>query len=225
MGLRKRKIWIILLVIFLLPLFSVFEIHNVYATNPEEEERLGAETPAEEAARREAALYDLVTTPVSSPSECGTKKEAIGKQEVSATPRNCLFLEEPIGGKPNYDLYIVTCVAKDCKYELWGGGYIPPTAHGPVQAILTYEPGKEYQGPFGLLYNYLGLIYAYMSGLIVGIAVLFVVVGGIQMTTSYGNTEKFNAGKARIVKAIIGIILWFTASLILYTINPTFFAF
>ena len=45
------------------------------------------------------------------------------------------------------------------------------------------------------------------------------------MTTSYGNTEKFNAGKARIVKAIIGIILWFTASLILYTINPTFFAF
>ncbi len=64
-----------------------------------------------------------------------------------------------------------------------------------------------------------------MSGLIIGISVLFVVVGGIQMTTSAGDETKFTEGRSRITKAIAGIILWFTASLILYTINPTFFVF
>ncbi len=57
------------------------------------------------------------------------------------------------------------------------------------------------------------------------LSVLFTVIGGIQMTTAGGDTAKFDAGKSRITKAIVGMILWFTASLILYTINPTFFAF
>jgi len=166
-----------------------------------------------------------------SPSDCESrdiyyKGEA---KPVWTTPVNCLFLEEPIGGRAGYDLYVISCVAlkdeTECTYSLWGGGYVSPDYHGPVQAILAWETDKPYQGPFGLLYNYLGLVYAYMSGLIVGIAVLFVVIGGIQMSTSGGDTAKFDAGKSRITKAIVGIILWFTASLILYTINPTFFAF
>ena len=223
----KKKLWVILLVIFLLPFFFSLNPLQVHALEAPEEEVLEDVPTAGDI--RQSELEKLFKE-VSSPSECGTKestvKDAQGRDEkLSATPRNCLFLEEPIGGKPNYDLYIVTCVAGECKYERWGGGSIPLTAHGPVQAILTSEPGKEYQGPFGLLYNYLGLIYAYMSGLIVGVAVLFVVIGGIQMTTAGGDTNKFDAGKGRIVKAIVGIILWFTASLILYTINPTFFAF
>ncbi len=167
---------------------------------------------------------------VDSPSQC-TYKTVEGEQVL---PFNCLFLEEPIGGKPGYDLFLERCTTTDgqteCTLELWKGGSIQPTAdkqtvRGPIQAILTFEPDKPYQGPFGLLYNYLGLIYAYMSGLIIAVGILFVVVGGIQMTTAGGDTGKFDAGKSRITKAIVGIILWFTASLILYTINPTFFAF
>jgi hypothetical protein len=172
----------------------------------------------------------------SSPSECHSRDvDTGGDSLVHTTPKNCFFLEEPIGGKPGYDLYLVTCGAAigggageekqvTCIYTLWHGGAIPEGAHGPVQAILSYEPDKPYQGPFGLLYSYLGLIYGYMSGLIVGIVVLFIVVGGIQMITSAGG-EGYNAGKQRIIKALIGLVLWFTASLILYTINPTFFAF
>lgn len=173
-----------------------------------------------------------------SPADCGSR--AISKSNTDPNPYwgqpvNCLFLEEPIGGKANYDLYIITCKTdkdattqkkiEECTYNLWNGGSVPANAHGPVQAVLTFSPDKPYEGPFGLLYNYLGLVYAYMSGLIVGVGVLFVVIGGIQMSTSAGDTAKFDAGKSRIVKAIVGIILWFTASLLLYTINPTFFAF
>jgi len=164
-----------------------------------------------------------------SPSECGTQNLECNNG-MRDTPRNCLFLEEPIGGKTGYDLYVVDCI-KDakgvdvCTTKLWRGSAITGSTHGPIQAVLTEEKDKPYQGPFTLLYNYLGLIYKYMSGLIVGISVLFVVIGGIQMTTSAGDQAKFDAGKSRITKAIVGVILWFTASLILYTINPTFFAF
>jgi hypothetical protein len=144
------------------------------------------------------------------------------------TPSNCIFLDEPIGGKPGYDLYTVNCAKQqngktDCIYEIWNGGQVPAGVRGPIQAVLTSQAGKEYQGPFGLLYNYLSLIYTYMSGLIIGISVLFVVIGGIQIATAGGESEGVNKGKKRIIQAITGVILWFTASLILYTINPTFF--
>jgi len=180
-----------------------------------------------EATVEEAAKSDSKIVLANSPSECTYQVPPAGGEKV--LPVNCLFLEEPIGGKTGYDLFLETCTIKDgktdCVMELWRGGAIPKDARGPIQAVLTFEPDKPYEGPFGLLYNYLGLIYAYMSGLIIAVAILFVVVGGIQMSTSGGDTAKFDAGKSRIVKAVVGIILWFTASLILYTINPTFFAF
>lgn len=206
---------------FLLPLFTT----DVYAETQWSEEEMIDDVPTS----KEEEKSNIVA--VNSPSDCIYQKAPSGKMVL---PVNCLFLEEPIGGKPNYDLYLETCIHKDgetkCTLELWGGGAIKPstdkkTVRGPIQAILTFDPDKPYQGPFGLLYNYLGLIYTYMSGLIIAIAVLFTVVGGIQMTTAGGDTAKFDAGKSRISKAVVGIILWFTASLILYTINPTFFAF
>ena len=156
-------------------------------------------------------------------------KGQIGKgtnaQEINTIPSNCLFLEEPIGGQPNVDLYKVDCTAGICTYTLYNGAPVTGNARGPIQAVLTRTAGKEYQGPFGLLYNYLSLIYTYMSGLIIGVAVLFVVVGGIQIATSGGETTGVTNGKKRIIQAITGVILWFTASLILYTINPTFFSY
>ncbi|QQR84115.1 hypothetical protein IPJ72_02895 [Candidatus Peregrinibacteria bacterium] len=162
-----------------------------------------------------------------SPSDCASTTENVNNSAVIVTPPNCVYLEEPIGGRIGYDLYYVGCEDEDrlCAYTLWDGGVLPSNAYGPVQAVLSFEPDKPYQGPFGLLYNYLSLVYNYLSGLIVGLSVLFVVVGGVQMTTSAGDTGRFDAGKDRIVKSIVGLILWFLASLILYTINPTFFTF
>lgn len=159
-----------------------------------------------------------------SPNKCAGKSGQEGDKKVNTIPSNCLFLEEPIGGKANYDLYVVSCINGLCNYIPWNGGQILPSFRGPLQAVLTREAGKEQQGPFGLLYNYIALVYNYMSGLIIGISVFFVVVGGIQITTSHGD-EGVSQGKSRIIKALTGIIVWFAASLILYTINPTFFAF
>lgn len=157
----------------------------------------------------------------------GCQSKIIEATGMYATPSNCLFLEEPLDDK---NLYIVECVENKAKKKIecltnkYNGGVIPVGAHGPLQAILTRQASKPEQGSFGLLYNYLHLIYNYMSGIIIGVSVLFVVVGGIQIATAGGESGGVESGKKRIIQAISGLILWFTASLILYTINPTFFS-
>jgi len=162
------------------------------------------------------------------PSECSSQV-----QKRYRTPPNCLFLEEPIGGKAGYDLYTVDCLSfttegksdKVCSYSIWSGGPITGNIRGPIQAVLSYEDGKEAQGPFVLLYNYIGLIYKYLSGLIIGFVVLMVIAGGIMITTSGGDTGKRDEGISLIKKSLTGMVLWFLSSLILYTINPIFFRF
>ena len=173
------------------------------------------------------------------PSECGSQNMPAGTKTIrpddgepyelaitkNRTPFNCLFLEEPIGGERGYDLFKVTPHEDGNLYELWQGEAIVGQSYGPVQAVLVFEVGHEGEGPFGLLYNYLALIYNFVSGIIVGFAVLVVIIGGIMIATSGGDTTKLDNGKNFIKKALIGMILWFTASVILYTINPTFFTF
>ena len=151
----------------------------------------------------------------------------------SELPPNCVFLFEPIGGTIGYDLFVRECLppkdskkTTNCTYSLWRGEAVTgPNKEGPFQAILSYEPGKAEQRAFGLFYNYVGLIYRYLSGVIVAAVILFVVVGAVQMITSGGDQQAFDSGKSRIIHALVGMVIWFLASLILYTINPTFFAF
>jgi hypothetical protein len=165
------------------------------------------------------------------PSKCGSAEN--GKKEMT-TPSNCLFLEEPIGGEKGYDLYTRICPASTeekkapppCEYRIWNGRSITAAnEHGPLQAILTREANKPERAGLGLLYNYIGLIYNYVSGIIIGFSVLMIILGGIQISIGGAEESSVSQGKGRIVKAIVGIIVWFTASLILYTINPTFFRF
>lgn len=161
----------------------------------------------------------------------GTIVKGKNKPAYQPVPVNCIFLEEPIGGKPGYDLYYIECIeatateAALCDYNLWGGQSLRDTQHGPIQAILSYEPGGKGGSSFGLLYNYVALIYKYLSGVIIGFVVLMTIIGGLQITTAQGDSGGVDAGKSRITNALLGMALWFLASLILYTINPTFFRF
>ena len=188
-------------------------------------------TPAEATFKSRCDNAEAMQFPpcASSPSECGSKEFRVGGaflgKDVQRTPFNCIFLQEPIGGKPSYDLYKLTPVPSGNVYELWKGEAIVGNESGPFQALLTYEVGKEFQGPFGLLYNYLGLVYNFLSGIIIAFVVLVTIVGGIRMTTSGGDETAYKAGRDMIIKALVGMVLWFTASVILYTINPTFLAF
>jgi hypothetical protein len=156
----------------------------------------------------------------------GCESTKIPATGMFATPPNCLYLEEPLDDK---NLYYVSCDADAAKtgcatIHYTGGVIDPKTQRGPIQAILTRQKSKPEQGSFGLLYNYLHLVYNYLSGIVIGISVLFVVYGGFQIATAGGETGGVDSGRKRITQAVSGLILWFTASLILYTINPTFFS-
>lgn len=72
------------------------------------------------------------------------------------------------------------------------------------------------------LSQYLQWVFVFAISIAGILAVLMIVVGGIQYITAYGNPGKASAGRERITQALLGLLLAVTAWLILYTINPDF---
>ncbi len=85
-----------------------------------------------------------------------------------------------------------------------------------VQVILT-------KGGASAIYGYINMIYRWGASLVGIIAVTIIVGSGIQISASGGDQEAIGSAKKRIIQSIVGIIVLFLSSLILYTINPTFF--
>ncbi len=80
-----------------------------------------------------------------------------------------------------------------------------------VCTIQTNQPGA--------LQNYLSIIFALLIGIAGLLAVIMIVVGGIE----YMSTDAFSGkeeGRERVTQAIVGLLLALGAWLILYTINP-----
>lgn len=83
--------------------------------------------------------------------------------------------------------------------------------------IFVAQSGAE------LLYSYLGRIYKWAAGTIGIVAVLYLVWGGVEMSTAQGDQGKYEKAKERITQSLAGLVILFLSALILYTINPNFF--
>lgn len=83
--------------------------------------------------------------------------------------------------------------------------------------IFAEQSGAE------LLYSYAGRIYRWAAGTIGVIAVFFLVVGGVEMSTAQGDQGRVEKAKERIAQSLAGLVILFLSALILYTINPNFF--
>jgi len=182
----------------------------------------------------DGALYPpCANTPADCKSKLVREKTGSSKPDIYRYPLNCIFLEEPIGGRKGYDLFtrdcgVATKAIKGCQYSFWDGSFIDITVTkktGPVQAILAYIPGNELYGGMGLLYSYVGLVYNWLSGIIVAFVVLVTIIGGIRMIVSNGDQGEYESGRKMITKALLGMVIWFLSSLILYLLNPTFFSY
>ena len=88
---------------------------------------------------------------------------------------------------------------------------------GTWQQVIVGKDGQD------ILEKYAGLIYKWLAGFIGIVAVLMIVAGGIQIATAGVGQEGLQDGKNRIIAALVGLMLLFLSSLILHTINPTFF--
>ncbi|MFH1284037.1 MAG: pilin [Candidatus Peregrinibacteria bacterium] len=86
----------------------------------------------------------------------------------------------------------------------------------PVQVILS-------RGGTSLIYGYIGSIYKWGASVAGIIAVLVIIISGIQISAAGGEAQAIDDAKKRIIKSIGGIVVLLLSGLILYTINPTFF--
>jgi hypothetical protein len=73
-----------------------------------------------------------------------------------------------------------------------------------------------------LVYNYVGMIYKWAAATVGIVAVLTMVISGLEIMSS-SDSSKMEAAKGRIMQALVGLVVLFLSGLILYTINPTFF--
>lgn len=74
----------------------------------------------------------------------------------------------------------------------------------------------------GLIKAYTGLIYKWAAGTVGIVAVLVIVVSGIQIITSDVSGD-VDSAKNRIGQSLIGLAILFLSAVILYTVNPNFF--
>lgn len=75
----------------------------------------------------------------------------------------------------------------------------------------------------GLLSEFIGALFKWAASIVGIIAVLVMVVSGIQISMAGGDSAKLDSAKTRIMESISGLVILFLAWLILYTINPNFF--
>lgn len=69
-------------------------------------------------------------------------------------------------------------------------------------------------------FQYFGVVYSSVLTLVVALAVLMIVIGGVQYTASWSGAGGKEDGKKKIYGAIGGLLLALSSYLILYTINP-----
>ena len=71
--------------------------------------------------------------------------------------------------------------------------------------------------------NYLSMIYKFGAVIIGIVAVLVIVISGVQIMAGGASPEAVTQGKNRIFQAILSLILLLSSAMILRTINPGFF--
>lgn len=87
-------------------------------------------------------------------------------------------------------------------------------------SVIIVDPET---GAIGLIQVYVGLIYRWAAGIVGVIAVLIIIVSGIQISTANGEPSVVEEARKRILQSLGGIAILFLASALLYVINPTFF--
>jgi len=85
-----------------------------------------------------------------------------------------------------------------------------------LEPIPGFQGGVSSSNPE----KYIETLYWYALGLAVVLAVLMLVVGGLEYTTSFASESNKGKAKARIENALIGLVIALTSYLILYTVNP-----
>ena len=75
----------------------------------------------------------------------------------------------------------------------------------------------------GLAKTYLNMIYKWVASIIGIIAVIYIIINGIIISTAQNDSGQVAEAKKRIFQSLASLAILMAASIILYAINPTFF--
>lgn len=104
-----------------------------------------------------------------------------------------------------------------------------PFVPEPIKTEIAIPIAERVEGYTGDtvadLANYIGVIYQFMISIIGVVAAVMMIIGGFQYLTSAGDAGKIGAARKRITDALIGLVLAFSAYLLLNTINPALLEF
>lgn len=103
-----------------------------------------------------------------------------------------------------------------------GAGFYQVKLQEPLSgqaATLSASNGVD------LINQYISMIYLWAASIIGILAVLMIVVSGIQIIFGGANTEIVSDARGRIMQALLSLVLLFCTALLLRTVNPNFFGF
>jgi len=153
------------------------------------------------------------------------ESELIANENVINCMRNTLCVERD-------DKLGIECVTALRKTEGDGGcstdaqALVEKKPPAPAKSASLYcQPVQVLRSDSGvdLLFLYIGTIYRWAASVIGIIAVLVIVISGIQISAAAGEQQAITNAKTRIFQSIGGLVLLFLSGIVLYTINPTFF--
>ena len=79
------------------------------------------------------------------------------------------------------------------------------------------------KGGTSLITGYISTIYTWGATVAGIISVLVIILSGIQLSASAGDSQAVEGAKNRIIKSLLGLAVLLLSGVILYTINPNFF--
>lgn len=146
------------------------------------------------------------------------------------------FIEEPFANPDTYEGYeIRTCYRNIIQFKI--GDMTREHVGVYTECAQSFQDlagedikftCKEIQaivstGGTNFLFGYIGTIYRFAAGLVGIVAVTVIILSGIQITASGGDSDAISQSKTRIIQSIAGLALLFLSGLILNAVNPNFF--
>lgn len=98
----------------------------------------------------------------------------------------------------------------------------PITLLEPLPGGIAFIP-VSLTSPFGMINIYLNPMVTWGIGIAAGLAILMIIVGGLQMMLSGGSPEGMGSGKQRIISAIFGLIFLVFSAAILNFLNAYYY--
>ncbi len=124
------------------------------------------------------------------------------------------------------DCVLRSCVFNSKEPDKWDENQCNKYCVSFQEAIpLGKDEIRSISGDSGveLALNYVSLIYKFGAYALGFVAVLVIVVSGVQIIAGGADENGISAAKERILQALLSLALLFSSALILKTINPDFF--